>query len=217
MKVMRSIASSNRLSQSGFSLVELLTVVIIIVILVAMGLAMSQYDSFRDRVVAKGFANSVLAKCREAKNVSKAYGRDVSLLVDLDNEKVWLEVPRNDGSGKSDSYGTTLAAPSGRCDIKGFQEVNSATNTVTTGVCKIIFYNRGTSLSQSPLNASGGNDAIMHIGLKTDTYLSGALSDNFRSIMIMSNPGRAELFDVGCSATTQWSNSSWGWPLCRTL
>ncbi|MEK8023454.1 MAG: prepilin-type N-terminal cleavage/methylation domain-containing protein [Candidatus Hydrogenedentota bacterium] len=200
------MASEFRGKGRGFTLVELMAVVIIIIILLALSLMVPQYSDFRDRITIKGFSTSILTKLREAKNLSKALGKNVNVVVDLDNEKVWISVDKV-------QYGSALSAPSSKCDIKGFQEWNDAGVTKTTGSCTITYYNRGTSITEN----MDGPDGIFHIGSTSDVYASGGNNAlNMKTIAVLNAPGRAEWFNSGCVGTANWA-TSWGWPKCKEL
>lgn len=195
-------------SEQGFSLLELLVVVIIIGIMMGMGWA--NYRDFRANVAARGFATSILAKMREAKNMAQSLTKNVTLKLDMDNETAWLEV---DGV----QMGATLAAPENtNVALLGLED-QTGNSVFTTGTFSIVFTPRNTADGKSPLT---GFATVLHVGVKDgagdDSYSSGKSNLGFKTILVTQTGGRAELFGEGCFYEDA-IGTAWGWPDCSSL
>ncbi len=171
----------------GFSLIEMLVVVAIIGIL--LGMVSATYREFHAGLAMKGFAQSILAKANEARALAKSLTKDVTMMVDLDNERVWLEI---DGVQQGSSVGSPLSG----VEIKGFHDFTPAGNFITSGVQSVIFTARGTAVPQGAL---AGFSAVMHVGKKTSTYAAVTANPaDFRSIIILTISAKPEWSEKGC-------------------
>lgn len=191
-----SIVDMNlRIRQTGFTMIELLIVVIIVGILV--GLAMPKYREFYQSQSLVSIHNAALTKFREAPILARTLRKNVYVKIDLDNEKIWLEVP------EGNQYGTKVPADPGQADIKG---IDDATTPMTTGIASYEFRYWGTVVEQNAATTT----YTMHFGLKSDPYSSAAATTataiKYRTITLMQETGRAYGYMVGCGNLGSWKD-----------
>lgn len=172
-------------SEQGFSLLELLVVVIIIGVLASM--AATEYNRFRTNIAINGFVNSILTKMREAKSLARAQTVNADVVVDLDNEQVWIEVD-------SAVRGTAVSPSTTGVDIRGFAGEADGSLT-TTGQGRVTFFARGTAKG----TLTGAFGAItLYVCNKTTAWGTASVNSDFRTIKVNTVNGRAEAYYIGC-------------------
>ena len=193
--------------ERGLSLIELMIVVLIIGILLSV--VNTQYQTFYQGIATRGFASAVLAKAHEAKALSKALSAETALAIDLDNERVWIEV-------NGAPHGATLAPALPAVEINGFHDPDVAGTFVTTGTHRAIFTTEGT-MRWGTTQLTSINGVVMHIGRRGSTYtLANAPAEEFRSLWFITVTGSPMLFQTGCVNSAAWQTFN-GWPNCAAL
>ncbi|PIU48436.1 MAG: hypothetical protein COS94_02220 [Candidatus Hydrogenedentes bacterium CG07_land_8_20_14_0_80_42_17] len=206
----RKYSSSRSTATRGVSLIELLVVIIIIGILLSV--VNASYSQFYVNIASKGFAAAILTKSREAKNLTRSLGKDVTLVLDLDNESAWLTV-----DGKM--VGSAIAPAVESVEIKGFMDDDNAGTFRTTGQKSIVF----TAHTVLNIDSTCGSfKTVMQVGPKSAAYGTTASNANdFNSIMFFMMSSTPTAYNVGCVAADAWepwfSNPSYPWKKCVSL
>lgn len=183
--------------ESGFTLLEMLTVVIMISIVLAVGFP--SYVEFYRSSSLVAIQTAVASKLREAPVLARALRKPVRAVVDLDNEQVWLEV---DGA----QFGSKVPSDPGRAEIEAIAD---ATAPMTTGLAKFRFDYWGTVTEE---NASV-NSYTIHFGNQGGSYTSADPDYNFRTITMVTATARVENYPVGCFGTNPWGT----WQKCSDV
>lgn len=186
---------------AGFSMIELMVVVLIMAVLGSLGLPKYR-DYFMNQSVV-GLQTAILAKVREAPPLAKALRKKVTAVIDLDNNRAWLEV-------NGAQYGTKVPSNAGRADIVSIADGDGTPGPKTTGLAKYEFAYWST-VTDTPAMPS----FTIHIGLQGANYVPGtAQAVDFRTITMVTATGRAYGYNLGCfGSSPTWAN----WKLCSDL